>query len=346
MARMRTAHLVAVVALLAPPAVAQAPSWPELEPACAEALAAVAPDPEPEALVQDTHYWASNEVAHWVFASVVDGRGGALVGVGADQNYLLAGWARSELMVPLDFDQHIVNLHFAYGVVFRNAETPEDFVAMWGQSSRDRVSELIVAELPERQAREVNRTFRDAQPFVFRRLRGEVERYAGRPEGSFVTDPTQYAHVRSLWQQGRVFPVRGDLTLAGTVVSAADAMRVCGIPLRVLYLSNAENYFPYNAGFRRGMIAQFFDPRSVVLRTHHTSRYPHPEGEPDYHYNFQSGSNLVGWMLDRSMSGLWEMLAAGTQLETVGLSAVLETSPRLVEHMRRMDFWSPWTPVE
>jgi hypothetical protein len=68
---------------------------PPLDPTLKAALGAVVPDPEPEALTRDTHYWICNEDALELFEPHVRGLGGALVGVGTDQNFIFAGWARS-----------------------------------------------------------------------------------------------------------------------------------------------------------------------------------------------------------------------------------------------------------
>src|SRR5690606_20098978 len=68
-------------------------------------------DPKPDALVRNSHYWISNELNQDLWYEHVADLGGAYLGVGTDQNYLLAGWAKSDLVVVVDFDEAIADLH-------------------------------------------------------------------------------------------------------------------------------------------------------------------------------------------------------------------------------------------
>ena len=52
------------------------------------------------------------------------------MGVGTDQNYLIAGWSRPEVLVLMDFDQVVVDLHRVYQLAFLHAESPEAFLRL------------------------------------------------------------------------------------------------------------------------------------------------------------------------------------------------------------------------
>ena len=49
-------------------------------------------------------YVVSNEWAHRLYFPHVEGLGGAMVSVGADQGYTIAAVARAELLYPVDYD--------------------------------------------------------------------------------------------------------------------------------------------------------------------------------------------------------------------------------------------------
>ena len=94
--------------------------------AWADAFNAVRADPKPDKLTKDSHFFVSDEQRHDLFRQDVKNLGGVFIGLGTDQNYLMAAWARPEVLVPLDFDQMVVNLHFAFRVIFLNAKTKEE----------------------------------------------------------------------------------------------------------------------------------------------------------------------------------------------------------------------------
>ena len=97
---------------------------------------AVVEDPPPPELVRDTHYIVSNESRQDLFKDSIAAHGGALLGVGSDQNYLLAGWSRPELLILFDFDQVVVNVHRVYRAFFLNAATPRPSAACGIQKMR------------------------------------------------------------------------------------------------------------------------------------------------------------------------------------------------------------------
>ncbi|MDY7225917.1 hypothetical protein [Hyalangium rubrum] len=255
-------------------------------------------DPAPPELVRGLHYWISNENNLDLFHDAVKDKGGVYVGVGSDQNYLLGGWARSEVLVLLDFDQAIVDLHRVYRVIFLAAETPEDFLRLWQRKSRAEVRRLITEGYEDKKERfgalQAHGTARGA---VERRLLRVVEQMAKASLPSFLTDAAEYAHLRRLFQEDKVFMVRGDLTARRSVSAVGEAAVKAGKKVGVLYLSNAEQYFSYGAQYRRNIRALPMDESSVVVRTSGQRGITHLKGTY-YHYNTQSGSSFAAWLAD------------------------------------------------
>lgn len=296
-----------------------------LAPELRERFAAIRPDPPPERLVRDTHYWISNEQSHFLWHEYVVRMGGAFVGVGTDQNYLLAGWARSELLVLIDFDDGVAALHRAYGVIFRDAATPAEFLARWSAEREVEVEARLRAVLSVDSPAEVvegaAQAYRSARPLVADRLAVIDARYRALGIPTFLSDPEEYEHLRALWRSGRVVAVRGDLTAEVTMTDVAAALHAAGIEVGVLYLSNAEQYFRYDPQFRANISALPMASDGVVLRTHGWRQFPYVADE-DYHYNVQPAWYFAKQMAKGGVWGVAKLLEGRRKTGIKGLSLV------------------------
>lgn len=286
-----------------PPATAPvaAPVAPAGSPAWEQGLAALASDPRPPSLVRDTHYIVSNEDNHYVWRNNLQSRGGVFIGVGTDQNYVMAGWSRPDLLVLMDFDQVVVDLHRVYRLVFLNSPTPQDFLDMWEDRNVRRVEELIETTQTDATTRAgMLRAYRTAHYSVPRRLRKIERMYAPLGIRWFMNDLTQYRFLVELFRAGRVVMIRGDLSVGGTLASIGVAAQKLGTVVRVVYLSNAERYFPYTAGFKKSMMSLPVDDRSLVLRTR-------ARLNGSYEYIAQEAPNFRRWLEWGKMSYAVEM---------------------------------------
>ncbi|KFE71103.1 hypothetical protein [Hyalangium minutum] len=284
-------------------------------------------DPAPPGLVRGLHYWISNEDTLELFHNAVKDKGGVYVGVGTDQNYLLGAWARAEGLVLLDFDQSVVDLHRVYRVIFLAAETPGAFLELWQKQSRSEVRRLIQEGYSDKRQRA-------GALLALNTARGAVERRFGRlmaqmakaNQTCFLTNAADYAHLRRLFQEDKVFMVRGDLTARRTMKALGEALSASGKTVGVLYLSNAEQYFAYDAQYRNNIRGLALTENSVVLRTSGERGIPHVKGT-HYHYNTQSGPNFVAWLDDKKTRKSVTMLRfAAAEGQVRGLSR-LDTPP-------------------
>jgi hypothetical protein len=291
-------------------------------------FSAIVPDPEPSELTRNSHYWISNERSHFLWHEDLSGVGNAYVGVGTDQNYMLAAWAKSDLIILMDFDQAIVNLHRVYRVLFDAAETPEAFLKLWTEDETDNVRAMLEAAYAEEDSlKRIVRAHKIARKLVYARLKRLARQYPPLGIGTFVSDQAQYDHIRTLWANGRVIPMRGDLTADSTLKGIGDALRASDADLGVLYLSNAEQYFDYLPGYRRNIINLPFAERSLVVRTLGWGVHGFVDGE-EYHYNRQSGANFVQWMKVNRVKRAGRILRKKTATETPG-SSILDVEPEV-----------------
>ena len=107
--------------------------------------------------------------------------------------------------------------------------------------------------------------------------------------------------VLGLFKAGKVFPVRGDLTKDRTMLAIAKAARDANLHIGAIYLSNAEQYFPFSEQYRANFKAFPFNARSVVLRTL-------PDGKKQYYYFTQSGKLFQDWMERARIRKVFTML--------------------------------------
>jgi len=315
----------APVAVAAPTATAPPDAAAPVDPlaplptATAAALAALPADPPPDALVRNAHYWVGNEHTLTMFHPDVADRGGGLLGVGTDQNYLLAGWQRAAFVVVIDFDEAIIDLHRAYLACFETAATPAEFLALWAPENRKATAALVAArwaDAPE--LARIEKAFGRAADNVYARLRTLVRKLdASIP--TFLTDAAQYAHVRTLVQRGRVFAVRGDYTKDATLLGLARALTDAGLDLSVIYLSNIEQYFDFVPGYRRNLLALPVATDAIVVRTLSWPSMGVPAHDT-YHYNVQPAANFAAWLRTSRVKNLPTMLRRRTKTDVVGFS--------------------------
>lgn len=270
------------------PAVPDDPSQPLSDAARArlDALPTESIEPPPE------FYFRTNERRHDLLASELANLGGAVVGVGSDQLYTLAAQTRASLVVGVDYDERIPLVHAIYSVLVPEAETPEALTALFSAANAESTRALLDTRL-------ANHPRKDEALRLFDRLRDEWEGYLPGVSrrvrqgvvGSWLADPAHYAHVRALFRAGRVVARCGDLTGETTVRAVGAALRELGVPVRVFYLSNADQFFPYAAGFRANLDALPTDDRSVVVRTLRHPRLPNATNDR-WHYVVQPVSDL------------------------------------------------------
>jgi hypothetical protein len=308
------AAFIALV-LMGGPSPAQQSLGP-IDPALRQALDEVRPDKKPQEIIRGNHYLVSNENQPYLVHEGIQDKGGMYIGVGAEQNYLFAGWAKPEVLVLLDFDQVIVDLHGVYEHFFRTAETPEAFIALWHKSNKREVAKsLMTSTENKRWGERLAKLHRESIWTVYPRLISQAE--AAREHGvpNFLTDIEQYRYVADLFRHERVLRIRGDLTEARTLHDLTALGRRFKLPVRVVYLSNCEHYFKYRQKhYRANMLGMPFDEHSVIVHT-----YP-LKGR--YKYVLQSGPNFQGWLQCACVGGLRSMVRTATFLEQGDFSII------------------------
>jgi hypothetical protein len=256
----------------------------ELAPLTDEQRRIVESIPDEHTPLPRRHYFRSNEWYQGLLRAPLAGRGGVLVGVGSDQNYTMAALAGSELLLLVDYDPRIPWVHRIYDVLVRASETPDALIQRFADESEQDTRALLEQGLAsDPHAVAIVKHFRKHRVLWHKYLL-HVQRLSGADNvTSWLADPALYAHVRKLFLGGRVIARNGDLTADKTVRAIGDAARALHLPVRIVYFSNAEQFFLYTPGFQANMQNLPTDERSVAIRTLHHGHIPNA-GPNDWHY--------------------------------------------------------------
>ena len=102
---------------------------------------------------------------------------------------------------------------------------------------------------------------------------------AGTP--TYLSDQATYDFIRNLIKNGCVRPLLVDLLADKGMKGIGEAMTKVGLPVRTLYLSNAEEYWTYTDQFRANVRGLPTDAKSLALHTQSSN------ANEDYRYNAQ-----------------------------------------------------------
>ena len=261
-------------------------------------LDAMPEDAEPEKLnatrkdLEDRHYLTGDELHLDLFYPKLKDLGGGYAGVGSDQAYLFIGWQKPDFAWVTDYDPWISDLHESYRAFFDKAENIDEFLALWSPKNIKTTRELLEtfhADHPRKA--NILHVFNKASYGIYSRLRKLGRAMKSRDVPSFVTDEAMYQDVRARVRAGRVKAMQCNLLADKCMVGLGEASRKLGVPLRALYVSNAEQYWRYKDQFRANIAAQNFDEKSLFVRT-----IAIKPANGDYHYNLQAGHNFQRWL--------------------------------------------------
>ncbi len=303
-------------------------AWPaDLPPLTDEerrTLRAIPSDPPPDKLSNNQHFLVSDERHPERLRHAVAGLGGVFVGVGPEQSYLYAAWSEARILVLVDFDQMVVDLHAIYGAFLRASDTPRRLIDLWRPDAVYAAKAAIASAEPnaERQ-RALMALYRRVRTMVHGRLGAIAAKHRTLGVPSFLTDGTHYRWVRHLVRTGRTIAVRGDLTADKTMRGIAEAARKLKEPVRGLYLSNVELYVDYDSGLGDNCRAQPTDAESKILRTVFKST----KDSDRYHYCEQRATHFDAW-LETGIEDVDAMIkAADKRIDRSGAAWIIPGPP-------------------
>jgi hypothetical protein len=239
------------------------------------------------------HFTVSNEYRHDLWFPYLRGLGGVYVGVASDQNYTLMAVAGSEIGYLIDLDRQVVHLHRVYMALIAASEDPDMFLQRFGEPAavRAETKALLVAGLSDMSERDraAALAFVDENRAALREYLQAVRNTKRGEQGvTWLADPTLYQYMRGMVAGGRLRAINGNLAGKKAMATIAAGARALGQDVKLLYLSNAEEYPYYTPDFVANVRALPAAPGSVVLRTIH-DRFEGWEscGDGDRRWNYQ-----------------------------------------------------------
>jgi hypothetical protein len=241
------------------------------------------------------HYVVSNESHHELYRGPLKGIRGGYIGVGSDQNFTLMSFARSEFAWMMDYDPVVVWMNHVHRGLILKAPTRQAYLRLWTAKSRSKALSLLAAVYKgHRLKRRVLWTYRNWRSFVRAhqlrqviRLRKARIRRGDKRIFSWLHSDDTYGYIRAMFQANRIRIMKGDLLLNTSLRGIGRVTRKFRFPVRIVYLSNAEEFWPYTKNFRANMRGLHMDKRSRLVRTRYGKHYRGMIGR--WMYLLQSG---------------------------------------------------------
>lgn len=277
----------------------------------------------------------TNEDRLDLFQPHVANLGGGYVGVGSTQNFTLAAWAKSDWIWLMDFTRIVVWTNRVNIAFLKVAKTPKEFRDLWIKKNKEKAFEIIEKEYAnDPELNDYKRSWEKSQWYQDRRFKIDDKIYAKRQIPLWLYVQENYDHIRSLALRDSILSIKGNLKGDTTVLSIAQTAKKMGVPIRVAYFSNAEEYFVLGESFRRNWKSIPFDEKSVVIRTISVYRNKFPWAEDShystdrgFHYAIQPGINFQKWLTDSGANLRSQTILAAGDIHKEGYTVIKANPP-------------------
>ncbi len=254
-------------------------------------------------------YLTSNEALQYVWRKGITNLGGGYVGIGADQSYSFIAQAKSEWAWLFDYDPEVVRIHYMLRAVIKQAPDRKAFRAAFTQKQAAQTVEWIKASLADNPD-EVEPTVK-----LYKRSRIKLWKDYTRQSKAkrwvkgfgWLQTEANYQYIRTLYEQGRIRMLKGNMLTDVAMPSIAKAARALNVPIRLYYVSNAEEQWKQlPTQYRKNVAGLPFDEDTVVLRTLFTRRYH--EASSKWHYILHGGLHLQEHIVRDGYANVWRFM--------------------------------------
>lgn len=252
------------------------------------------------------HYVRMNEWYHNIWYPYINGIGGGYVGVASDQNLTFIAWARSSYAWLMDYDPVVVQVNRVHKALIKASPTIEGYLAFWERKGSKAAQEAIKKEYADaKDLKMVLQIYRRYRPEIGGSIR-QAMRQKKRQRSYWLHRDTDYQYIRKMHQLDRIRIIGGDLLKSTSLRGIGTTAKKLGIKMRIVYTSNAEEFWPYPQSFKDNFLNLPMDEKSVILRTRHTSKYGPRIGS--YVYIVHKGKDMQAQLKDPQTKGLWVMM--------------------------------------
>jgi len=256
-------------------------------------------------------YLAGDEWNLHLYYPAIKNLGGGYVGVGSDQGYMMMSWLRPEFAWLIDYDPNVLLIHKVYHAFFLEADGPRAFMKLWKASGREDARALLertYADDPDKEL--ILKSYNEWRKRILNRHLRLAKKLEELDVPYYASSKRHYTFVREMIQQGRVRPMQTNLLDDEGLVGISKAAGELGVTLRVIYLSNAQEYWEYPDQFRANAASWPVDKKSYVLHTLSTW-----STNKDYRYVLQKATNFKEWMSMDWNEKVYQMVRPRRKLE-------------------------------
>lgn len=248
-------------------------------------------------------YVRSNERGHPLWSPQIEGLGGAYLGFDSTHNYSFIAKARSEWAWLVDWDPILLRVHRILHAVIGAKETSRELAAAFRPEQLEETVELIGTHCTENGHEDcdvLKQTAIELGPTLALSFRRALRPRPLFPEWGWLHAPGEYEYIRQLIMGGRIRVLPAQLDGENTFAAIGQSAKAMGVPIRVLYISNRENYWtslPRRA--RENLRGLPFDDDTLVLRTL-GKRWNAKSGFSKWHYNAHAGLDYQSRLNDQA----------------------------------------------
>ncbi len=268
----------------------------------------------------------SNEDRYDLFKPHIKNLQGGYLGVGSIQNYTFAAWAKSEWVWLVDFTSTVVFSHYVHFSLIKRSKTPRQFKQLWQKKYKGDVLYYIQEDYKDHpKYKNIIRSYYKAAPYLRKRFRTLNFLTKKMKYSIWLNNQRQYNHIRNLVRNKRIRALYGDLNGAITVQGIHQAAKEMDVSIKVVYFSNAEEYFRYyhnqkqrvgySRNFKNNWISLPSNYDSKLIRTWSIlkSKYPWPKHsgystKRGFHYNVMEFDNFKEWLSNYEHISLYKLV--------------------------------------
>ncbi len=283
----------------------------------------------------------SNEDRYELFQPYIKNLQGGYFGVGSIQNFTFSAWARSKWVWLMDFTKIVVAANKIHIAFLKRAKTSDEFRHLWSTKGRRKAYKIIQNDFRnEENYSFIRKAWRVTKPFLQKRFLLLDRLTKDRGYTTWLHNSSDYKHIRQLATKNRIRALHGDLNGDITVRGIADAAKDMQVKIRVIYFSNAEEYFKvkskrgqsrngYPMTFRENWLAIPIDKKSTVIRTisflKNIYKWPedsHYSTDRGFHYNIMPGKLFHQWLTRKDFISVISIVKTSKNFGDDGYSVV------------------------
>ncbi|MBU1220617.1 hypothetical protein KKF34_19290 [Myxococcota bacterium] len=241
------------------------------------------------------NYYISNEDYYSLWYPHIVNKKGAYIGVASDQNYSLAVTSGAKVVFLVDYDKEVNNTHRLYSLLVEISSTPDELMKWFNIKNFKKVWKLAVEKYGKKRGERVALLHKYQGKHVITHHRSR--RYMvkkGMAGNYWLADQKMFDAWKKLVIEKRVFILPGNLKDGKTITEIGNALNKVHLPVRTIYMSNAEEFWFYPEAFKKAFLNLPMDDSSKVLRT----AVLNEKFKKGYlfHYTIQSGPDFRAWM--------------------------------------------------